>query len=716
MGIHIEEINAKQLGPLDEFNANLKNINLIYGLNEHGKTFLVEFIIRSLFKNTRGFNLRSASYTGMIHVSGLGDEIQTFSPKSRMKLEDYWEESNPGMPTNAAQLLVVKGAELNFEGSPTGRVNKSVINSFLSSEKTLDAVAGKIQATVRDASIENGEIIGASRGELNKRSAVKSHIAQLERLIDRVDVEYSGGTLTALRSKETDLLEKTSMQNNARKHLAFNLSLEIASVEMEIKKMEDGDFPELIKNHEEYHRKKGELSRKEVDLAEKVQASEHYDWLTSAIQEYDSYLNQGAAPVKRRNFVLAVVFSISAFLFILVGLLLNLLNTPVINEFFYSGAGILITLGVIFGYLDFQQRKKNESVTAKSNEIDRMETAYQEKFGEAATDIASFKSKHHHLQSDYYEAQSLRKEISEIESEIRILESEIRNGFKKLQVTPEDDSQWKNLITGLEDSLKKNREQLHQLQLGLANLNVEAGDYLENDPGTAYDPELLRKYEGDLAGIQLQIQEEERKFASLKDEIRGAIQDKPTTDWGDLLENLRQKYQQLVDEYKGITADILAGILVTEVIQEVRLQEDEKIKKILAADVVQQPLYSITKKYSRASLDGDVLRVFDKYDHFDIADLSTGAREQILLALRIGFAARIMGKGAAFLILDDAFQHSDWIRREYSINTIIELAKNDWQIIYFSMDDHIRDLFNTVVKQKFGDDFLYRELKQVKEH
>ena len=713
MPIHIEEINAKRLGPLDEFSAKLKNINLIFGLNEHGKTFLVEFIIRSLFKNTKGFNLRDAGSTGMVQVSGLGDEMQTFSPKSSMKLEDYWEESSPGMPTNAAQLLVVKGAELNFEGSRTGRVSKSMISSFLSSEKTLDAVAGKIQATVQGASIGEGVINGNNAGKLKARNEKLAQLKQLETLLERVDVEYSGGTLAALRSTETGLLENTAQQNDARRYLAHTRSQEIEQVQQEIRKMDAGDFPELAEKHADYRRKVDELGRKEDDLAEKVQASEHYDWLTSAIETYESYLNQGATPVKRSNFVLAAVFSISAFVLIFLGLLLNVLNAAVMDELFTIGAGISITLGVIFGYLDFRQRKKNESMVAKSNEIERMEAAYQDKFGEPATDIASFKSKHKHLESDYYDAQSIEKEISETETEIRVLDSQIKNGFQKLDLPGEDETQWGEVIAGLQDALKQNESQLHELQLDLANLNVAADDYLENDPGTAYDPALLKKYEADLDDLQQQIEEEEKNFASLKDEIRGAVQDKPAADWDDLLEKLRQKYQQLVDEYKGITAEILAGILVTQVIQEVRLQEDEKIKKILAANAVQRPLYLITKKYRRASLDGDLLRVSDKFDNFDIADLSTGAREQILLALRIGFAARVMGKEAGFLILDDAFQHSDWTRREYSIKTIIELAKSNWQIIYFSMDNHIRDLFNSRVEPEFGEDFLYRELVPV---
>ena len=84
---------------------------------------------------------------------------------------------------------------------------------------------------------------------------------------------------------------------------------------------------------------------------------------------------------------------------------------------------------------------------------------------------------------------------------------------------------------------------------------------------------------------------------------------------------------------------------------------------------------------------------------FDFKDLSTGAREQIFLALRIGFAKKVMQGNSAFLIFDDAFQHSDWNRRPRLVDTMFELAKQGWQIIYFSMDDNIRDLFEKTGKK-----------------
>ena len=80
--------------------------------------------------------------------------------------------------------------------------------------------------------------------------------------------------------------------------------------------------------------------------------------------------------------------------------------------------------------------------------------------------------------------------------------------------------------------------------------------------------------------------------------------------------------------------------------------------------------------------------------------------EQVLLALRMGFAAKHLGQNRMFLIMDDAFQHADWQRREYLVEQAVELENSGWQILYLTMDDHIRDLF----KKIFGERLVYKEL------
>ena len=51
MNITIKNMAVKRLGPIDSIHWQFKDINLIYGKNEQGKTFLVEYLLNSLFRH-----------------------------------------------------------------------------------------------------------------------------------------------------------------------------------------------------------------------------------------------------------------------------------------------------------------------------------------------------------------------------------------------------------------------------------------------------------------------------------------------------------------------------------------------------------------------------------------------------------------------------------------------------------------------------------------
>ena len=134
----------------------------------------------------------------------------------------------------------------------------------------------------------------------------------------------------------------------------------------------------------------------------------------------------------------------------------------------------------------------------------------------------------------------------------------------------------------------------------------------------------------------------------------------------------------------------------------------------LQSGIVATPLAAITRRYRRVQLEGDNLKVANDYEEFALADLSTGTQEQVLLALRIGLASYNAGEDRLFLILDDAFQHSDWQRRVHLVNATIGLAQDGWQVFYFTMDDHIRDLFCDKARAALGNDFNYQELPRAR--
>jgi len=76
------------------------------------------------------------------------------------------------------------------------------------------------------------------------------------------------------------------------------------------------------------------------------------------------------------------------------------------------------------------------------------------------------------------------------------------------------------------------------------------------------------------------------------------------------------------------------------------------------------------------------------------------------LALRVGVAARILQDESLFLILDDAFQHADWDRRRAILKEMTDLVNAGWQIIYFTMDEHIQKIFDMQGKKLFGKQYV----------
>ena len=160
----------------------------------------------------------------------------------------------------------------------------------------------------------------------------------------------------------------------------------------------------------------------------------------------------------------------------------------------------------------------------------------------------------------------------------------------------------------------------------------------------------------------------------------------------------------------NLTAELVAKIGLSTIIRRIEAEEDQKILENLNTGEVSNLLKKLTDRYECLDLVDDQLIVKDPYREYPLRDLSTGAREQIQLALRLGIASHVSGGTPLFVILDDAFQHSDWGRRKSLVKETVELAKQGWQIIYLSMDNHIRDLFHDTAKPILKRRFKYFEL------
>ena len=221
---------------------------------------------------------------------------------------------------------------------------------------------------------------------------------------------------------------------------------------------------------------------------------------------------------------------------------------------------------------------------------------------------------------------------------------------------------------------------------------------------------MLSKLEEERKELKKNIDEEESNLELLKQRICSITDDSISIDWQDLFNHLYQKREELIEENKKVKAEILAGICLSQVINELKNQEDENIINSLASQSLSEPIQTMTHRYTGVELDDEEIVVFNPKQRFPLSKMSTGAQEQILLALRLGIAAYTLGDQRMFLILDDAFQHSDWERREWLVTKMADLANLGWQIIYFTMDEHIKKLFEIRIKPVFNDRFQLFEL------
>ncbi len=75
--------------------------------------------------------------------------------------------------------------------------------------------------------------------------------------------------------------------------------------------------------------------------------------------------------------------------------------------------------------------------------------------------------------------------------------------------------------------------------------------------------------------------------------------------------------------------------------------------------------------------------------------LSAGAYDQLYFSIRLAIANNVMNE-ECFFIMDDPFIRSDYNRLERQLNLLYDLSGSNWQILYFSAKNEVRD----ILKQK----------------
>ena len=342
-------------------------------------------------------------------------------------------------------------------------------------------------------------------------------------------------------------------------------------------------------------------------------------------------------------------------------------------------------------YLDL---KKAASFAGENTELEKLKAEYRNRFGSDLTDRATLQTKWEELNKSQILAAPLREALDELSEATGTLKRETAATLEAWTGSEVLAEEWRATIRDLKERNVGLQGQIDSVGIELTAVGVPGHEYVEEDPGEKWDSERYAEITTRLSVTDEELRQEEENLEMLKARVVQAT-GLATSDWEDLRTDLRDKREEAAREYRELTAEILAKILVHTVIEEFRVDEDSRIAEGLERDELTEPLQALTDRYGSIRLDDDkgLVLTSDKDEDYPLASMSTGAREQIFLALRMGFASIAMEGKTGFLILDDAFQHSDWERRSKLVARTLSFVESGWQVFYFTMDDHIKDLF-----------------------
>jgi DNA repair exonuclease SbcCD ATPase subunit len=689
MSIEIEKIKAKDLGPLDQFSHQLGKFNVIYGPNEKGKTFLTEFILRSLFKNTKRWNVRKEG-KGKIFLKGVEEKPLPLTISSDFKLDNFLEEEK-GLPPQLSKLLVVKGSDAKIDENVGGGISKAVVKELLTEKGLLEKVAQNISKTIQKADIGKEPIDIDKRGEGKDLKRLKKELFQLNELIEEIEENYSPGYLEQLKIKKENLEENLNSQKKAKRYKAYTLNQKLEEVEKNYHQYDRGKIASLSRNIKTEKQLKRKIEKKKTDYQEKKEEAQKYRKLEVILENYKKLKENSVQPIGNLWGLISVgLFIISA--------LITVLGNEVFGVF-----GFVITAIFIAYY--FYRYKKQVDNKDDIEELKKLKKEFEEETGKKMKSIATLEATAKEYGSAPEVAKTVKTNLDELEEELTELFSEIKAQMRSIDGQEVDKDNWEEKLAEMrnkEESIRQDREKLKDR---LSSLNIDQSDYVKEKPNVDYSAKEEERLKGKIEKKEEQIRNKQENLKSIEMKIAQSVNDDSKTGFSDLYQALHKSRRETEKELKEVKAEIVAGKIVFDQLEELRKKEDERIKENLNSKKIQEVISKMTSgKYKGVSLVGDKLEVIGELENFTLDQLSTGTGEQILLALRVGLSGELLKEDSMFLILDDAFQNSDWERREVLVQNLVDLAKEGWQIIYLTMDDHIRDLFQEKGKV-FGDQF-----------
>jgi hypothetical protein len=156
------------------------------------------------------------------------------------------------------------------------------------------------------------------------------------------------------------------------------------------------------------------------------------------------------------------------------------------------------------------------------------------------------------------------------------------------------------------------------------------------------------------------------------------------------------EYDKINKELKTYELEKKAARTARDILKSMSRELDAYIEDIIKGDSsVTEYFKMVTDRYTEVLIKDKNFAVMDANGQvFDVGALSSGTQDQLLLCFRIAALKKLYPDGC-FLLLDDAFIFADWHRRTKLVQLIRKFIDHGNQVIYLTSDDHTRDLLHT---------------------
>jgi hypothetical protein len=683
--VKIIKIDFTDYGPLKAFSLIPESLTCVYGANESGKTAVVDVLTYILFKRTVA-NLRYPK-PGSVHITiEEGEKTHTLPSKKRTLM----------LPIiDIAPLLYVHESQSRiFTDNTKGRFwdsLKTVLSGMESGitfakldEKIFMAVG--LQPKKKQWKQEKQEAIDNENARKKVLSDFISRISEIEHirtekqrlLQERKSLEAACAAITAWNKHEDYLMvsnaysayRDTTVQLQDFERYKTHLLERWQELDVQKRTSAKDDSKVHLLDNEI-----AELGKKKMELQRKQDFIDAWDIAsTGANDQHITKPKESVVPYAI-SAVLTIFFILSFF-------------TPIPTLV----ASIALFLSMVFsGYWLYRILSTRRKTTRHQEIIEKGKSIFPEITGlsdlmkaidhtqdemiRVSTLLAEKNDIRQHL-SDRTSQSAVNKELNEIREKTGL--AEIDDLKDKLEKKKHLEHERDKLRIELRSMLKEQNE--NRWERLIDKMKVPAP---HEKPDVSTEQDLHDR----LSKLERSIRDLEHQIAVFKEIQQTTYQvDDPRSAFLEF-DRIEKKLQEYDLEKK-------AALAARKIFADMSKEQDDYIEDVITGDQSLSAFFkTVTGQYEKVTIRNKDFVVQDTHgNEYPIDTLSSGTRDQLLLCFRFAALQKTYPKGI-FLILDDAFIFADWQRREKLMDLIMEFVKKGNQVIYFTSDDHTRDLF-----------------------